>query len=238
MKDTGNVASHVSLVLIFFIFGMLSDQYAVHLFGYLKKWRENPQWSFSCCLALILPLVDLPGEISGLIGTNVLDTQLETGQMEMSTIGGVVKDVTLKEDEQAGKNPAGVQKDKFTDTQLETGGKETSTIPGTANRFHGASGPTLANCIDDDYSNHIQGDDCYDDQLENGEVEKPVILGTTKTFHGAVHATLEDSVSYGNSNEVQEDIDKNSHQGTQKALSAISSLSDVVVYKPKEETDF
>lgn len=222
---------------------MLSDQYAVHLFGYLKKWRENPQWSFSCCLALILPLVDLPGEISGLIGTNVLDTQLETGQVEMSTIGGAVKDskaidVTLKEYEQDGKNPAEVQKDKFTDTQLETGGKETSTIPGTANRFNGASGPTLADGIDDDYSKHIQGDDCHDDQLQNGELEKPVILGTAKTFHGAVHATLRDSVCAGNSNEVQEDIDENSHQGTQTALSAISCLSDVVVYKPKEETDF
>lgn len=67
-------------------------QYAIHLYSYLMKWRKNPQWSFSCCLALVLPLTDLQGEISGMVNTNVLDNQLQTGQTDMPTIISTVKD--------------------------------------------------------------------------------------------------------------------------------------------------
>ena len=47
----------------------------------------------------------MPGDISGLAGTNVLNTQLDTRHMEMTTIVGAVKDsgaidVTLEEDKQ------------------------------------------------------------------------------------------------------------------------------------------
>ena len=81
---------------------LFSDQYAAHLFGYLKAWLKNPQWSFSCCLALFLPLVDLSGDIGGLAETNVINTQLDTGQMEMNTITDAVKasgafDITVEE---------------------------------------------------------------------------------------------------------------------------------------------
>ena len=64
------------------------------LYGYLKEWRKNPHWSLSCCLALLLPLNDLQGEISGLVGSgaNVLDNQLQTGQTEDTTIFAAVKD--------------------------------------------------------------------------------------------------------------------------------------------------
>ena len=68
------------------------------------EWRKNPHWSLSCCLALLLPLDDLQGEISGLVGSgaNVLDTQLQSGQTEDTTIFGAVKnsgafDVNLEE---------------------------------------------------------------------------------------------------------------------------------------------
>ena len=75
------------------------------LYQYLKDWGKNPQWSFSCCLALLLPLNDLHGEISGLAQTNVLTNQLQTGEIEMPTVYGAVKDsgaidVTLEENEQ------------------------------------------------------------------------------------------------------------------------------------------
>ena len=84
---------------------LFSVQYAVHLYGHLKEWRKNPHWSFSCCLALLLPLINLPGEISGLVGTNITNTQLDTGQFEMQTVVGAVKDsgvidVTLDDEEQ------------------------------------------------------------------------------------------------------------------------------------------
>ena len=53
---------------------------------YFKEWRKNPQWSLSWCLALILPLNDLRGEVSGLATTDVLKSQLKTGDMEMTNI--------------------------------------------------------------------------------------------------------------------------------------------------------
>lgn len=56
------------------------------VYCYLKEWIKNPHWSFSCCLALVLPLNDLRGEMKGLDGMNVLQSQLKTGDMEMSTI--------------------------------------------------------------------------------------------------------------------------------------------------------
>ena len=83
---------------------MLSVQYALHLYGYVKEWRKNPQWSFSCCLALLLPLNDLQGGIRDIAGTNLLKNQLESGEFEMVTIQDAVKDsgaieVTLEEGE-------------------------------------------------------------------------------------------------------------------------------------------
>ena len=87
------------------IFGLLSAEYVVFLYNFLKEWRKNPHWSFSCCLALLLPLNDLQGEIRGLAGKNVLKTQLQTGQFEMVTLHAAVKDsgaidVTFEENEE------------------------------------------------------------------------------------------------------------------------------------------
>ena len=56
------------------------------------EWKKNPEWSLSCCLALLLPLDDLQGEIGGMVGTNALDNQLQTGQTDMPTMIGAVKD--------------------------------------------------------------------------------------------------------------------------------------------------
>ena len=104
-------AKYVVIKRFFFSFRLFSVQYAVHLYGHLKEWCKNPHWSFSCCLALVLPLISLPGEMSGLAGTNVLDTQLDTGHMEMTTITDAVKDsgivnVTLEEGEGRDYTPA------------------------------------------------------------------------------------------------------------------------------------
>ena len=84
---------------------MLLVQYALHLYGYVKEWRKNPKWSFSCCLALLLPLNDLQGGIRDLAGTNLLKTQLESGEFQMATTKDAIKDsgaidVTLEEDEE------------------------------------------------------------------------------------------------------------------------------------------
>jgi len=73
----------------------------VHLYQYVKAWRKNPQWSFSCCLALMLPLVSLLGDISGVVGTNVINNQLQTGHVDIPSIFDAVQDsgavdITLK----------------------------------------------------------------------------------------------------------------------------------------------
>ena len=105
---------------------MFSVQYTVHLYGYLKEWRKNPHWSFSCCIALILPLIDIPGDISGLSDTNVLNTQLDSGQMEMTTIAGAVQDsgaidVTLEEFEQDDGDLIETEEDKCNSAGMQTG---------------------------------------------------------------------------------------------------------------------
>ncbi len=62
------------------------------MYQYIKEWRRNPHWSFSCCLALLLPLNDLQGEIRGMVGKNVLKTQLQTGAIGKPSISACAKD--------------------------------------------------------------------------------------------------------------------------------------------------
>ena len=112
---------------------LFSVQYAVHLYGYLKEWRKNPHWSFSCCLALLLPLINLPGEISGLVGTNITNTQLDTGQFEMQTVVGAVQDsgvidITFDDEEQDDDNRSEDQEEDCKEAQLQNGEQETSTF--------------------------------------------------------------------------------------------------------------
>ena len=64
----------------------ISVQYLVFLYEYLKEWRKNPQWSFSCCLALLLPVNDLQGEIRGMVGKNLMKTQLDKGILKKPSI--------------------------------------------------------------------------------------------------------------------------------------------------------
>ncbi|XP_078377529.1 cysteine repeat modular protein A-like isoform X1 [Oculina patagonica] len=87
------------------VISLLVVQYAVQFHGYLKKWRKNPHWSWSCCLALLLPINDLQGEIRGLGEMNVLTNQLQTGSVDMPTIQSSLKDsqafdVSLRKSEQ------------------------------------------------------------------------------------------------------------------------------------------
>ena len=100
--------------LCFFV--LFSVQYALHLYGYFKEWRKNPHCSFTCCLALFLPLLDLQGELRGMVGTNVMRTQLQTGNFEMTTLRSALKDsgafdVTLEEGEQGDDHALELQDD-------------------------------------------------------------------------------------------------------------------------------
>ena len=77
------------------------------LHRYLTEWCKHPHCSVSCCLALLLPLNDLQGDIHGLAESNVVNEQLETGKMDAPTITGAVQDsgvidTTLKTGQQGG----------------------------------------------------------------------------------------------------------------------------------------
>ena len=62
-----------------------SGQYIVSVYRFVKEWRKNPHWSFSCCLDLLLPLIDFQGELSDL-GGGLAESQLKSGNMEMPTL--------------------------------------------------------------------------------------------------------------------------------------------------------
>ena len=92
--------------MVYFVF---SVQYIIYIYRYFKEWRKNPKWSLSCCLALLLPLNELQGEIRGLAGTNFLKQQLQTGRIDMPSMTTTIKDSgvvnsTLEEEEESTEN--------------------------------------------------------------------------------------------------------------------------------------
>ena len=62
------------------------------IYRFFKEWRQNPRWSFSCCLALLLPLNDLQQEVLGMTGQNVVKQQLKTGNVDMPSLSGALKE--------------------------------------------------------------------------------------------------------------------------------------------------
>lgn len=97
---------------------LISVQYTVYLYHFIKEWRKNPQWSMSCCLAMLLPLNDLQGEVRGLMGRNVMKQQLQTGRIGLPSVAGAVKDTGA------------------VDFALEEGGDETTESPDQQNNSH------------------------------------------------------------------------------------------------------
>ncbi|XP_044165209.1 uncharacterized protein LOC114949643 [Acropora millepora] len=80
------VGANVLVILIILV------QYAMFIYRFFKEWRKNPRWSFSCCLALLLPLNDLQQEVLGMTGKNVLKQQLKTGNVDMPSLSGALKE--------------------------------------------------------------------------------------------------------------------------------------------------
>ena len=69
-----------------------SVQYAIFVFQNIREWRKNPKWSFSCCLALLVPLTNLQSDIRGLAGKNMLKQQVQSGKLGMPSIGATLKE--------------------------------------------------------------------------------------------------------------------------------------------------
>ncbi|XP_078343260.1 cysteine repeat modular protein A-like [Oculina patagonica] len=107
------------------VIGLLAFQYLVSVYRYFKEWRKTPHWSFSCCLALLLPLNDLQGEMSGFAETDVLESQIKSGEMGMSTILIAMEDSRVVEEsrkeqeenvKQSNYDAMAIQECKFQDT--------------------------------------------------------------------------------------------------------------------------
>lgn len=103
-------------------------QYVVYICRYIKEWRKNPKWSFSCCLAMVLPLTELHSEIRGLTGRNMLRQQLQTGKFGMPSMSSSLKEsglVTfdLTEEEETNLRLRPGKRDKMADDLIE-GSKE------------------------------------------------------------------------------------------------------------------
>ena len=125
--ERNTIKSYLDIVSV-----ILLDQYALHIYCYLKEWRKNPQWSFSCCLTLILPLNGLPGDISDLIGANLINNQVQFGDMEMPTIAAAVRDseainLNFEEGERGDGDPKEALNDSQNDVQLKAEGEEMPT---------------------------------------------------------------------------------------------------------------
>ena len=104
-----------------FDFLFVLGQYAVSLYRYIKEWRKNPHWSFSCCLALLVSLNDLQDELGGLEEGNILQNQLQSGNIEKPSIlsaknySGTI-DIILEEGEHDNKKVARILDENHQDT--------------------------------------------------------------------------------------------------------------------------
>ena len=71
---------------------LFSVQYLSYIYHYMKEWRKNPEWSLSCCLALLLPLRNLQGEIGGLAGRDIPLQQLQTDRIDIPSTANTERD--------------------------------------------------------------------------------------------------------------------------------------------------
>jgi len=108
-------------------------------------------------LEFLLPLIDLSGDIGGVVGTDVLNTQLDTGDMEMPNIVPAVQgsgtiDTSVKDNEQDQYNHLVIQEENCNDTKLETGGNKEPTVQ----KGSGANDITLGDGGDNGNSREVR----------------------------------------------------------------------------------
>lgn len=213
-------------------------QYVAHIYGYLREWRKNPQWSFSCCLALILPLLSLPGDISGLAGTNLTNNQLDTGNVDMPTVTAAVQDggaveVTLERSKDDEDVSTDAKTDGRSNEQLQSGEKERP-VNVAALKGNGKLRAILGkgNCGDDrETTKTLHGSVS---ESETGKVE--VVDATTEDGGKEVYVPVELKSSHKHPG-VMKSI-KKCYQGTQTELLTIFTHTDLMFYEPVKKTQF
>ena len=193
--------------LYFLLFVLV--QYVAHLYGYLKEWSKNPHWSWSCCLALILPLISLPGDISGLAGTNMTKTQLQTDNIEIPTIATALLDsvaieANLDEGKGGDAGPAETPFDNRNDAQPHTGEEE---MPSRAAAAQDC-GTVLVLAIKEGEQTGNPVDMMDDNRIgtqANNEGNEMLTSTTAVQDSETIDVTLEGERGFGNSAKVQDD---------------------------------
>ena len=100
----------------------------MHFYQYVKEWLRNPQCSVSCCVALLLPLIDMKGDIGDQVtGPNGLGKrEIDVGQVDMPDFSSSTKA------QDAGKNSSSAKCDSI-DTKSEC--RSDSCHRGTQTKF-------------------------------------------------------------------------------------------------------
>ena len=175
----GAISSHD--MLYFF----LSVQYAVFIYRFFKEWRKNPRWSFSCCLALLLPLNDLQQEVLGMTGKNVLKQQLKTGNVDMPSLSGALKESGV----------VSIELTTFPEHPEETSGspsEETETDP--KKERNADKGTVITG--DEPEKQAMRGKNEEKQQLQTGNVDMPSesgalkkggAVGAVRIVHASIH---------------------------------------------------
>ena len=148
----------------------------MYIYRFFKKWRKNPKWSFSCCLALLLPLNDLQQEIRGMTGKNVLKQQLQSGNVSMPSVSGALKEsgavsfdlTTIQENtKEASGSPS---------EETETGSKkEVTTVQGAS-----STGEEQLKNVHQQKKQTMTGRNKLKQQLQTGNVNMPSVSGAVK----------------------------------------------------------
>ena len=199
----------------------------MYLYHFVKEWRKHPKWSFSCCLALLLPLNQLQGEIRGLTGKNILNQQLQTGDIELPTIASTLResgavDVTL-EDHSAEREQEATTDEKTIEHGVLTTAK---VICASTLRESGAFDVTL----EDHNAEREQEDTTTDEKtIEQGVLTTAkVICASTLRESGAFDVTLEDHNAESEKEDTTTD-EESIEQGVQ-------TIVKVVIHEPPRET--
>ena len=152
------------------------------IYRFFKEWRKNPRWSFSCCLALLLPLNDLQQQVLGMTGKNVLTEQLQTGNVDIPSLSGSLKE----------SGAVSIELTIFPEHPEETSGspsEETETGP---KKERNADKGTVIT-VDEPEKQEMTGKNEVKPQLQTGNVDMPSESGalkksgTVRIVHASIH---------------------------------------------------
>ena len=152
------------------------------IYRFFKEWRKNPRWSFSCCLALLLPLNDLQQEVLGMTGKNVLTQPLQTGNVDMPSLSGSLKESGV----------VSIELTIFPEHPEETSGSPSEeTKTGPKKERNADKGTVITG--DEPEKQAMAGKNEVKQQLQTGKVNMPSESGalkksgTVRIVHASIH---------------------------------------------------